>query len=62
MNNDKYQGSDLASLVVKRTPTSINIDEDLWTELKILALRKKTTASELLEKAVRELLSRESKK
>ena len=62
MNNDKYQGSDLASLVVKRTPTSINIDEDLWTELKILALRKKTTASELLEKAVRDMLAKEAKK
>jgi predicted transcriptional regulator len=62
MDNDKYQGNGLASLVVKRTPTSINIDEDLWVELKILALRKKTTATELLEKAVRDLLSREGRK
>lgn len=62
MNNDKYQGSDLLELVVKRTPTSINIDEDLWTEVKILALRKKTTATELLEKAVRDMLAKETKK
>jgi predicted transcriptional regulator len=48
-------------MVVKRTPTSIKIDEELWEEFKILAIRKKTTATELLEKAMRDLLAKEAK-
>lgn len=65
MVSDIYQSSDMgltvASMVVKRTPTSIKIDEELWEELKILAIRKKTTATELLERAIRDLLAKESK-
>jgi predicted transcriptional regulator len=51
----------LQILRVKRTPTSIKIDEKLWEELKILAIRKKTTATELLEKAIHDLLAKETK-
>lgn len=44
----------------KRTPTSININEDLWYELRTQALREKTTATELLEEAVRDLLAKKA--
>ena len=59
MGSDIYQSSDMSlseTLVamIKRTPTSIKIDEELWEEFKILAIRKKTTATELLELAMRE--------
>jgi Ribbon-helix-helix domain len=65
MVSDIYQSSDtgltVTTMVVKRTPTSIKIDEELWEEFKILAIRKKTTATELLEKAMRDLLAKEAK-
>jgi len=64
MVSDIYQSSDMGMAIetmVKRTPTSIKIDEELWEEFKILAIKKKTTATELLEKAMRELLARETK-
>ena len=66
MISDIYQSSDMClseTLVamIKRTPTSIKIDEELWEEFKILAIRKKTTATELLELAMRELLAKEAK-
>jgi predicted transcriptional regulator len=64
MVSDIYQSSDTCMAVeslAKRTPTSIKIDEELWEELKILAIRKKTTATELLERAIRDLLAKESK-
>ncbi len=65
MVSDIYQSSDMGltvtEMVVKRTPTSIKIDEELWEEFKILAIKKKTTATELLERAMRDLLAKESK-
>jgi predicted transcriptional regulator len=64
MVSDIYQSSDMSMAIeamVKRTPTSIKIDEELWEELKILAIRKKTTATELLERAIRDLLAKENK-
>lgn len=42
----------------KRIPTSLNVDRDLWDELKILAIREKTTATDLLDVAIRDLLAR----
>lgn len=44
----------------RRVPTSMNVDRDLWDELKILAIREKTTATDLLEVAIRDLLARRS--
>ena len=64
MVSDIYQNSDIGTTTVtlaKRTPTSINIDEKLWEELKILAIRKKTTSTQLLERAIRDLLAKEGK-
>lgn len=65
MVSDIYQSSDISmatlTTMVKRTPTSIKIDEGLWEEFKILAIKKKTTATELLEKAMRDLIAKESK-
>jgi predicted transcriptional regulator len=64
MVSDIYQNSDTGMAItemVKRTPTSIKIDEELWEQFKILAIRKKTTATELLEKAMRDLLAKEAK-
>jgi predicted transcriptional regulator len=65
MVSDIYQNSDTGMAItemVKRTPTSIKIDEELWEQFKILAIRKKTTATELLEKAMRDLLAKEKAK
>jgi len=66
MVSDIYQSSDISLsetivTMVKRIPTSIKIDEQLWEDIKILAIRKKTTATELLELAMRELLAKEAK-
>ena len=46
----------------KRTPTSININEELWVELKILALKRRVPTVKLLEQAISEFLKRENKK
>lgn len=37
----------------KKTATSINIDEELWKEAKIEAVKRGITVTELLEKALR---------
>jgi hypothetical protein len=36
--------------------TSIRVDEDLWRDAKIHAIRKETTLTELIEKLLREEL------
>jgi len=38
---------------VKRTPTSLNVDEDLWRQAKIEAINRGTTVTELFEDALR---------
>lgn len=40
--------------VVKRGPTSINIDVELWKEIKKLAIDEGESATEFLEKALRD--------
>jgi hypothetical protein len=40
----------------KQTVTSIRVDEDLWRDAKIHAIRKETTLTELIEKLLREEL------
>lgn len=42
----------------KRKKTSISIDQDLWTELKVHAIRKHVELSDLLEKMMREELGK----
>jgi predicted DNA-binding ribbon-helix-helix protein len=40
----------------KQTVTSIRVDEDLWRDAKIYAIRKETTLTELIEKLLRDEL------
>lgn len=42
----------------KRRQLGILFSDRLWTELRIMALRKKKTATELIEEAVKEYLER----
>lgn len=42
----------------KKTPTSINIDEELWKEAKIEAVKRGITVTELLENALRNELKK----
>jgi len=44
---------------VKRVSTSVNIDETLWKELRVLAIERGTTATELLGVAISEYLQRQ---
>jgi hypothetical protein len=46
----------------KRKPTSLNIDEDLWVEVRIAAMRNQMTATEFVENALKEKLVKVSKK
>jgi hypothetical protein len=46
----------------KRKPTSLNIDEDLWVEVRIAAMRNQMTATEYVENALKEKLAKTSKK
>jgi hypothetical protein len=43
----------------KRMPTSIHINEELWDEVKIAAIKKKITATEFLETALKRELQRD---
>jgi len=46
-------------LMGKRIETSITIDEDIWTEAKIAAVRRRVGLAEFLEDAIKEKLKRE---
>jgi hypothetical protein len=48
--------------MVKREPTSLNIDPDLWREVRKTAIDLGITATEFFEQALREKLARISKK
>ena len=43
----------------KRIKTSITIDEGVWTEAKIAAVKRRITLADFLEEAIREKLGRE---
>jgi hypothetical protein len=43
----------------KKTPTSINIDEDLWRQVRKAAIDKGITARDFFEAALREKLQRD---
>lgn len=44
--------------MVKREPTSINVDPELWKEAKIEAIRRGVTVTELFEESLRKELAR----
>jgi hypothetical protein len=46
-------------LTIKRDPTSLNIDSELWREVKKMAIDKGVTATEYLEQALREKLAKD---
>ena len=46
----------------KRTPTSMNLDEDLWYNVKLVALKRKITATELVEEQLRKIVEMEMDK
>ena len=45
-------------IMVKREPTSINIDPDLWKQVKKAAIDQDITATEFFEQALKEKLAR----
>jgi hypothetical protein len=45
--------------MVKRDPTSLNIDSELWREVKKMAVDNGVTATEYIERALREKLSKD---
>ena len=45
-------------MTAKRGPTSINIDQELWKEVKKAAIDLGITATDFLEQALREKLGR----
>jgi hypothetical protein len=45
--------------LVKRKPTSINVDPELWREVRKMAIDKGITATEYFEEALREKLARD---
>jgi hypothetical protein len=48
--------------MVKREPTSLNVDPELWREVRKTAIDMGITATEFFETALREKLAREKKK
>jgi hypothetical protein len=48
--------------MVKREPTSLNIDPELWRQVRKTAIDMGITATEFFEQALREKLARVSKK
>jgi hypothetical protein len=48
--------------VVKRGPTSINIDLELWKEVKKAAIDEGVMATEFLEEALRDRLAKAKRK
>jgi hypothetical protein len=44
--------------MVKRGPTSVNIDLELWKEIKKLAIDEGETATEFLEQALRDRVAK----
>jgi hypothetical protein len=47
-----------SSTSLKRNPTSLNLEEELWDRVKIRAIELKVTATEIVEQALRDWLSK----
>ena len=45
-----------------RIKTSLTIDQEVWTEAKIAAVKRRITLADFLEEAIKEKLEREGKK
>jgi post-segregation antitoxin (ccd killing protein) len=43
----------MSLIVIKRTATSINVDEELWKKAKMEAIKRGITVTELFEKALK---------
>jgi len=48
-------------MVAKRGPTSINIDQELWKDVKKASIDLGITATDFLEQAIREKLGKRKK-
>jgi hypothetical protein len=57
INSELVETLDMA----KRGPTSINIDQELWKEVKKTSIDLGITATEFLEQALREKLTKRKK-
>jgi predicted DNA-binding ribbon-helix-helix protein len=59
-DNSKEEGEEeeKVSISVKRSPTSMNLEEELWDKVKIRAIELKITATEIVEQALRDWLSK----
>lgn len=58
INSEIVEDFDMAA---KRGPTSINIDQELWKEVKKAAIDLGITATDFLEQALREKLGKRKK-
>jgi predicted transcriptional regulator len=62
MHNDSVKNyNNFTGYIVdmKRQPTSLKVDPDLWQEVKIMAIKRKKTVSEYFEEALREKLTKD---
>ena len=58
INSEIVEDFDMAA---KRGPTSINIDQELWKEVKKASIDLGITATDFLEQALREKLAKRKK-
>jgi hypothetical protein len=58
---DRGKGSE-EDTTGKKEPTSMNLDGDLWKDVRKAAIDKGITATEFVEQALREKLAREKEK
>ena len=57
--DDADMGTRLSNSQIKRNPTSLNLDETLWDTIKILAIKEKRTATEIVEESLRNYIAKE---
>ena len=58
LDNNNGESPMEASETVKKVSTSMNLDEDLWLKVRMLALTRKITATELVEEALLDVLNK----
>jgi hypothetical protein len=52
-NDDREMTQTNTDTMVRRAPTSLNINEDLWDKVKIRAIQRHITATDAVEEALR---------
>ena len=57
-----YTEIEMTKKHVDREPTSMNIDSELWREVRKMAIDKNITATEYFEQALREKLAKDRTK